>query len=244
MADKSGALKFLEPIGNKTRGAQVLDALAEMVKMAGLGIGDKLPAEVTLAERLGVGRSTIREALNRWEGLGIIRRRRGAGTYITANVLLSNSMVPTMVRLEGQALVRLMEVRRALEHEVVRLAALNASDQQRREIADKCELLLDVVEARQPWRKADAAFHAAIYDASGNPMFGQILSRLEEALERSEESPFGRPEFGVRSFKLHRELSDAVIEGDPDRSVQAIFAILDTVVSEIKELADLSRADK
>lgn len=239
MTDEASALSFLEPIENKTRGAQVLDALAEMTKKAGLKIGDKLPPEITLAERLGVGRSTIREALNRWEGLGIIRRRRGAGTYLTANVQPSNGLVPTMVHLEGEALLRLMAVRRALEYEVVRLAAVNASDEQCRGIAEKCDALLEVVEARQPWRKADAAFHGAIYDAAGNPMFGQILLRLEEALERSVESPFGRPEFGLQSFDLHRELSDAVISGDADRSVTAIFTILDSVEMEIREIVKL-----
>ena len=78
------ALSYLEPLENRTRNVAVLDALAEMVERAGLKIGDRLPPEVSLAASLGVGRSTIREALNRWEGLGIIRRRRGDGTYLAA----------------------------------------------------------------------------------------------------------------------------------------------------------------
>lgn len=239
MAKDLGALGFLEPIESKTRGAQVLEALSEMIRKGGLKIGDRLPPEITLAERLGVGRSTIREALNRWEGLGVIRRKRGAGTYLTANVQTSNSLVPTMVRLEGEALLRLMQVRRALETEVVRMAARNATEGQRTDIAEKCDQLLWIVEARQPWRKADAAFHGAIYDASGNPMFGQILLRLEEALERSEESPFGSPEFGRKSFAMHRDLSDAIVKNDPDMAVTAIYKIMDSVEDEIRELGDL-----
>ena len=78
------ALSYLEPLETRTRGVAVLDALADMVERSGLKIGDRLPPEVSLAATLGVGRSTIREALNRWEGLGIIRRRRGDGTYLTA----------------------------------------------------------------------------------------------------------------------------------------------------------------
>ena len=227
------ALSYLEPLKTRTRGVAVLDALADMIDRAGLKIGDRLPPEVSLANALGVGRSTIREALNRWEGLGIIKRRRGDGTYLAARVQTSHGLVPTMIRLEGEALLRLIEVRRALENDVVRKATVNASTAQRREISRLCDVLLIEVDARRPWRKADAAFHGAIYDASGNPMFGQILSRLDQALERSSKSPFGRDEFGLQSFPPHRDLADAIVAADPDRACAVINCILDIVEEEI-----------
>ncbi len=228
------ALDYLERIDTTTRGVAVLDALAEMIERAGLGVGDRLPPEVTLAARLGVGRSTIREALKRWEGLGLIRRKRGAGTFLAARVSSSRGLVPTMIRLEGEALLRLIEVRRALEVDVVGKAARNASATQRAEISRLCDALLVEVYARRPWRPADAAFHGAIYDASGNPMFGQILGRLDHALERSSESPFGRDEFGMESFPPHRVLADAIVARDPVAAVAAINHILDVVEGEIR----------
>ena len=235
------ALDYLERIDTTTRGVAVLDALAEMIERAGLGVGDRLPPEVTLAARLGVGRSTIREALNRWEGLGIIKRRRGAGTYLTARVRASRGLVPTMVRLEGEALLRLIEVRRSLENDVVRKATINASPRQRAEISRLCNVLLADVDARRAWRPADHAFHGAIYDASGNPMFGQILSRLDHALERSAASPFGRDEFGIASFPPHRTLADAIVAKDVAAALVAINHILDVVEGEIKEIIGLAR---
>jgi GntR family transcriptional repressor for pyruvate dehydrogenase complex len=122
-----GALAFLEPIETKARGLAVQDALADMIERGGLKVGDRLPPEITLAEHLGVGRSTIREALNRWEGLGLIRRKRGAGTFLSARVPSSKGLVPMMIRLEGEALLRFLEVRRALENVAVRKAAQNAT---------------------------------------------------------------------------------------------------------------------
>jgi GntR family transcriptional regulator, transcriptional repressor for pyruvate dehydrogenase complex len=232
------ALSYLEPIDGRSRGETVMGALADMIEKAGLQVGDRLPPEVLLAEHLSVGRSTIREALNRWEGLGIIRRRQGDGTYLTARVRTSAGPVPVMVRLSGEALLRLLEVRRTLETEVVRKAAVNATPAQRSAIDRLCDELLAVVDARQPWRKADAAFHGAIYDASGNPMFGQILQRLDEALEQSEQSPFKRNDFGLASFPPHRTLADTVIAGDPDAAGRAINTILDVVVAEIEAIID------
>lgn len=235
---KQGALSYLEPLETRTRGVAVLDALADMVERSGLKIGDRLPPEISLAATLGVGRSTIREALNRWEGLGIIRRRRGDGTYLSARVQTSRGLVPTMVRLEGEALLRLMEIRRTLENDVVRKATINATASQRRQISELCDLLLIEVNAGRPWRKADHAFHGAIYDASGNPMYGQLLVNLDHALERGGTSPFAADNFGLESFPIHRELADAIVAADAEQAVAAINRLLDTVEVEVKAIID------
>ena len=236
-----GALRYLEPLESRTRGVAVLDALADMVERSGLNIGDRLPPEVSLAATLGVGRSTIREALNRWEGLGIIRRRRGDGTYLSARVQTSRGLVPTMVRLEGEALLRLMEIRRTLENDVVRKATLNATASQRRQITQLCETLLIEVDAGRPWRKADHAFHGAIYDASGNPMYGQLLRNLDHALERGGSSPYAADNFGLGSFPMHRDLADAILATDIPAAVAAINSILDSVEIEVRAIIDGGR---
>ncbi len=229
-----GALHYLEPIDTPTRGVQVLEAMAEMIERAGLGVGDRLPPEVAIASALGVGRSTIREALNRWEGMGLIRRRRGDGTYLTAKIRTSQGPLPTMMQLEGEAILRLLDMRRVIESGTVRRAATNATLSQRAEIGRLCDALLSIVNTGQPYRAADMAFHAAICDATGNPMFGHLLQRMDEALERSAESPFSVPGFGLASFPPHRDLSDAIVAGDSDGAEAALNRIIDLVVAEIR----------
>ena len=229
-----GALYYLDPINTPSRGVAVLDAMAEMIERAGLEVGDRLPPEVAIASALGVGRSTIREALNRWEGLGLIRRRRGDGTYLTARVRTSQGPLPTMVQLEGEAILRLLDMRRVIESGTVRRAASNATTRQRQEIARLCDVLLAIVDAGRPYRAADTAFHGAICDATGNPMFGQLLQRMDEAFERSAESPFSVPGFGLASFPQHRNLADAIVAGDADAAEAALQRIIDLVEAEIR----------
>lgn len=230
------ALSYLEKLDSRSRGTAVLDALAEMVERAGLTVGDRLPPEISLAASLGVGRSTIREALNRWEGLGLINRRRGDGTYLAARVQSSQGVAPTMVRLEGEALLRLLDVRRTLEQEVARRAALHATPAQRIKIAKLCDTLIAEVDAHRDWSDADAAFHLAIYESAGNPMFAQILRSLGQAQERSSGSPFGSEEFARDSFPLHRNLADAIVAADPDAASLAVNRMLDAVVDDIRRL--------
>jgi len=233
---KRGALHYLEPIATPSRGVAVLNAMAEMIERAGLEVGDRLPPEVAIAAALGVGRSTIREALNRWEGLGLIRRRRGDGTYLTAKVRTSHGPLPTMVQLEGEAILRLLDMRRVIESGTVRRAATNATLAQRQEIARLCDELLVIVDAGLPYRAADTAFHAAICDATGNPMFGYLLQRMDEAFERSAESPFSVPGFGLASFPPHRNLSDAIKAGNADAAEVALNTIIDRVEAEIRAI--------
>jgi DNA-binding FadR family transcriptional regulator len=111
-----------------------------------------------------------------------------------------------------------------------------ATDAQRAEIARLCDALMIVVDRGDNYIAADAAFHGAISDATGNPMFGQILTRLNDALERSQESPFSRSGFGLRSFPHHRTLSDAISRGDADSAGAAITAIIDSVEDEIRQI--------
>lgn len=241
MPARGTALHNLAPLDAPTTATGVQDALVAMIEATGLGVGDRLPPEVALAARLGVGRSTIREAMNRWEGLGIIRRRRGDGTYLTAQVRSSAGPLPTMIGLEGEALLRILQVRRDLEAGSARRAALAATPAQRHEIDTLCDRLLVVVASGEPYHAPDMAFHTAICDATGNPMYRQILHHLDQAFARSDDTPFSPRAFGIASFPFHRDLADAIIAADPEGAVAAIHTIIDSVADELRQIIDHGR---
>ncbi|RVT83493.1 FadR family transcriptional regulator [Rhodobacteraceae bacterium CCMM004] len=229
-------LTYLDRLDTRTRGDEVLDALAEMAAKAGLGVGDRLPPEVSLAQQLGVGRSTIREALNRWEALGLIRRQRGVGTFVVAPIPPAGGAVDPNTRLEGAAILRFLEIRSALETAAVRLAAERATPAQRRRIDALCTALLDVVARGEDYRDADIAFHTAISEASANPMFTEILTHLDRAFEKAQDSPFRRAAFGLESFGFHRDLADAVIAGDGAAAERAVERIIASVTREVEQI--------
>lgn len=65
--------------------------------------GERLPAEPTLARQLGVSRATLREAMRTFETQGLIRRRQGAGTYVTGQVPVLESGLEMLESIESMA---------------------------------------------------------------------------------------------------------------------------------------------
>ncbi|MGB4826958.1 MAG: FCD domain-containing protein [Paracoccaceae bacterium] len=219
------------------RPRDVLRLLAELVEAEGLGVGDRLPPEVEMARRFGLGRSTVREALRQWETLGIIARNKGAGTRIVAEVSTRSLHLPLTVQIEANSLHRMLAVRRPLEIEAVRIATRSATDEARKLIALRMAELLADHDAGEDWRPADYRFHAAIHDATGNPLFGKVINQIHRGFHDIYEAPFNQPQLGHATIPLHRDLALAIINGDQPRAVAVMERILDDVDIVATEIA-------
>jgi DNA-binding FadR family transcriptional regulator len=208
-------------------GRDVVDDLVALVGERGLGPGDRLPPELELARTLGVGRSKLRETLIAWQRMGIVSRNKGAGTILAAPVGGRTLALPLSVTLEMESLLRTLAVRRPLEVEAVRLAARSATPAMRERITARMLDLMAVYDGGEDWRHADHAFHAAIHDATGNPLFGQLIGQLQRAFIEVYQAPFGMPQLGSQTIPLHRNLAEAVIAGDEEGGVALVTRILD-----------------
>lgn len=219
------------------RTPDVAAALIELIGREGIGVGARLPPEIELARRLGVGRSTIREALMAWRDTGIVTRNKGAGTTLMVDVTRSVQL-PLTLRLEAESLRRTQGVRRPLEIEAARLAALNATPEQRSTIVKLGEAVARAHADAHDWRPADDIFHAAIHDASGNPLFGQLITQIQKAFRRVYAAPLGEPQLGARSIPMHVDLATAIAAGDADGAVRTVSAIMDIVETEVRAVTD------
>jgi GntR family transcriptional repressor for pyruvate dehydrogenase complex len=93
----------IRPLPAMDRARQVTDALADYVEDARLQAGDRLPAERELMAALGVGRSTIREAIRHFQALGVIETRKGSGTYLLKPVSKATIHMPLSLERDGSA---------------------------------------------------------------------------------------------------------------------------------------------
>ena len=229
------ALDLLEA-GNSSR--DVLEALLLMIDRAGLGIGDRLPPEIEIAKKLGVGRAKVREALTAWQNMGIVTRNKKAGTRLATEVSSNSIHMPVTLKLEAESLLRTHSVRRPLEIETVRLAARNVTDQQSRLIQARLTEMMHIYDAGEDWRDPDYRFHSAIHDATGNPLFGQLIRQIQRGFHEIYEAPFGQPRLGEATIPLHPDLAVAVTSGDEDGAAEIMARILDMVEAEVRKVME------
>ena len=238
----------ISPVQPIARDDAVLKALAGFVLQEGLGPGERLPTERILADRLKVSRNTVREALTRWEGLGLVERRQGSGTYLKAAV--SPDMLHMPLTLAGgqdfEGLMQTLEIRRALEAEAAALCAQRATNESLAAIADKLETMERIFhETSGESSDADWEFHQSIYRASGNPLFEQMIAAMQNLFHRFWEHPLGVRDFGHASFPYHRTLYERIAARDPEGARAEALKLIATVEADQKRgAANLNHAGK
>lgn len=144
-------------------------------------IGARLPTESELMTQLGVGRSTVREAIRTLARVGMVQVRQGDGTYVTGRPLDNESLITRCHRAE---LHEISDVREALEFQAARLAA-------ERRTAEDLLALRALLDARalaatardaQAFADADVAFHQRIVAATQNQMLIDLYRVLGDTL--------------------------------------------------------------
>ncbi len=230
---------LLAPLPTVDRARSVMHALADWIDRAALKPGDRLPAERELMAALAVGRSTVREVIRQLQALGIVESRKGSGTYLLRTVSAATVHMPLSMETPRlrDALLQTLDVRRGLEGEASALAALRHTEDDLRVIAERLDEMERVHHEKGTAGREDLAFHLAIYDATHNPLFPQLLEQMREAFESFWAKPFDRPDFARRSFPFHRELYDAIAARDADAAREKTLAILRIVEEDIRDMS-------
>ena len=121
---------------NRSLAGQTADALIAYIVDRGLEQGDRLPNERELSGLLGVGRSTLREAVRMLSSRNILEARQGAGVFVSGNTGVSDDPLGfTFIRDKQKLAADLVEFRMMLEPRVAALAALRATPAQADELA-------------------------------------------------------------------------------------------------------------
>jgi DNA-binding FadR family transcriptional regulator len=176
----------------------------------------RLPTERQLAESLGIGRRSVRRALEVLEAEGLVWRRQGAGTFAGPRP----ETLETPRELEAN-FSEVMEVRLRLEPQLAQLAALRASGQDILRMRDIL-VRLDAAEDSDERELWDSALHREIARAAGNRFFLMIFDSMDRA--RHEDTWRALRERARNSANLamtmrqHREIVDAIAAHDPVRA--------------------------
>ncbi|AOW93588.1 GntR family transcriptional regulator [Rhodococcus sp. WMMA185] len=205
----------------------VIADLRDVITSGELAVGDRLPAEASLAARHGVSRSVIREALRSLHALGLTETRTGLGTFVVSNTIARDL---DFGNYEAQELV---EARPHVEVPAAGWAAQRHSDE---DIAVLQDLVDQMRNESDPvaWVSLDAQLHGLIAKMSGNRVFESLIVDIRETLISQSETLnrlAGRRE---KANDEHARIVDGIASGSYDRAAQAMAEHLDAVRETLK----------
>lgn len=215
---------------------QAAQHLREQIADGRWPVGARLPGEAALAASLGVGRSTVREAVRALAGAGLLRTRQGAGVFVIA----TEPVEEWSARLGRAAAEDVHEVRALLEAQAVRLAARRRTDEdiaalkaaladrQGTALAHRQEAAVDVAACVD----ADLALHAALVAAAHNRVLTDLFAEFAPALRDGLLALGRRP--GPNS---HEALVAAVISREPDSAERLVRSELGSTARLLRETA-------
>ena len=219
----SPATASFEAVRKVRRYEQVAEQIRRLISSGALKPGDLLPPERELAAKLGVGRSSIRDAVRTLEVMGILEPRQGHGTVVrdlSADALVVPlSLVLTRKR---ELVTELLDVRRMIEPGLAARAAKNATAE---EIAKMGEILERHEAKLRRGEQAideDSDFHYAMALASRNSVVLRVLDVLMDLLRESRSRSLQVPGRPKRSFEGHRRILRAIQRHDARAAEAAV----------------------
>jgi GntR family transcriptional regulator, transcriptional repressor for pyruvate dehydrogenase complex len=156
---------------------QIADKLRVLMEQPDFAHNGRLPSERVLAERLGVSRPSVREALVALELEGRVEIRMGSGVYVCATPNAGFDAVPPEAEL-GESLVDIMGARGVVEGAIAAKVAAFAKPKALKALRGIYEKMASEVEAGQVPMGADRAFHLAIAQMSGNEVLVRTVASL------------------------------------------------------------------
>ncbi|MFA0228566.1 FadR/GntR family transcriptional regulator, partial [Vibrio sp. 10N.261.45.A7] len=186
--------------------------------------GSIIPGEMALCEQFGISRTALREAVKLLTSKGLLESRPKIGTRVVDRAYW-NFLDPQLIEwMDGltdvdQFCSQFLGLRRAIEPEACALAAKFATAEQRIELSEIFQKMVEVDEAevfdQERWTDIDTRFHSLIFNATGNDFylpFGNILTTMfvNFIVHSSEE--------GSTCINEHRRIYEAIMAGDSDKA--------------------------
>ena len=165
---------------------RAITKIKDLIVAGEFGPGDRLPKETELADRLGLSRNSLREAVRALSLVGVLEARQGDGTYVTSlepDLLLAGTAFVSEL-LTGPTLRELYEVRRILEPVATALATPRLTDEDFAALEQSLERM-GSAETTQAFIDADVDFHHVIVSACGNATLASLIQNLSGSTVRS-----------------------------------------------------------
>lgn len=210
---------------------QIVHQIEESIVKGVLKAGDQLPAERELAQRFGVSRTAVREAVKALREKGLVEAYSGRGTFITDGTTQAvRQSLDLMVKIgQPEGSTHLAEVRAILEPEIAALAAVRLQESELATMREAVAVMDKAGQDPEAYIEADLDFHLALAEGAANPLILSLLDSIVGLLREQRLKIFrvsGGPERGQIH---HKRILEAVERHDSQKAREAMRAHLDQV---------------
>jgi GntR family transcriptional repressor for pyruvate dehydrogenase complex len=222
---------------------QVLNYLQQQIATGAFPVGSKLPAEAELMAQLAVGRSTLREAMRVLAHMGFVEVQPGDGTYVCTP---PPEAEPLGQRLQRAKVFDVYEVRRTLELECVRLAALRRDEQDLARLQQAVQKRREHLAAgqEQAFIDADVDFHIAIADATKNAVLADLYRAFINVHRETWIKASEVPGLNAQGQALHEQIAEAIAQRDSQGVQRLLGRMLDASTDRFQQiLQDEGKSD-
>ncbi|MDX6742183.1 FadR/GntR family transcriptional regulator [Actinocorallia sp. A-T 12471] len=206
------------PVQRHPLAAQGAEALLARIRAGEWGLGHRLPGETTLAAQLGVGRSTVREAVRELSGKGVLDSRQGVGVFVTALDVTEDWDAV----LRRTSVTSVLEARIAIEVEAAALAAERRTPNDLRAVRRALAGRAVTGRSVEDHVDADMAFHRCVIVAAHNDLlielFDSFVPRVRTSMvDMMRTRPPASPE---ADHAAHEALTEAIAGRDPQGAAE------------------------
>ena len=212
---------------------QIVEQIEQSITSGALKPGDQLPAERDLAQRFGVSRTAVREAVKALREKGMVEAYSGRGTFVTS--ASSQAIRQSLDRIakggQTEGPTHLTEVREIMEPEIAAMAAARAEEQHVSSLREAVAVMDQALAVKDgdAFIEADLDFHLALAEGAGNPVILSLIDSIVGLLREQRMRTFQVPGGAERGQFHHKRILDAIEKRDPERARQAMRSHLQQV---------------
>ena len=217
--------------GLESKEKMIISEIKTLINTKNLEPGEKLPSERLLAERMGVTRGSIRNAIQKLESYGLLKSMPQSGTFISnLGRAALNGMIDQILNLPEPDFKSLVETRIFLEIKSVRFAAIRHTAEDLECIEQALEDYRTKTLSGKESVEEDLLFHLAIAQASHNPSLNQLmLSITPQIITDFEKYHVCKSDMALSAIKEHEAIVEAIRTKDPDQAelmIKEHFSVL------------------
>lgn len=203
-----------EKFDKRLLGEQIEDELMNYIVQEQLEIGQKIPNEFELAEKFGVGRSTVREAVKGLVSKGILEVKRGSGTYVAGNRTFDDDPLGlSKLQDKYKLALELFDVRLMLEPEIASLAAEFAMQEELQQLEKLCDETEQMYVSGKDHIPKDIEFHTCIARCSKNRVVETLVPIINTAVMTF--ANLTHRTLMQETIETHRAIVNAILDRDP-----------------------------